>query len=163
MADMNQPPQSHERAEQWATHALRQLPNRRAPETLAPRILAAVRLQKRPWFQSPWLQWPRGLQLLSLLAYAGLIALIAGYVLPQAQAQAPTLADASQTAHQLIPALKPLSVAVQVCAEVGRSSAVFVRNLNSWTLSCVAGAVALIWCATLGLGTACWRLIRVQS
>jgi hypothetical protein len=44
--------------------ALAQLPTRRAPDTLLPRVMAAVQAWVgRPWYQRAWFTWPVGWQL----------------------------------------------------------------------------------------------------
>jgi hypothetical protein len=59
--------------------ALKQLPTPRAPRTLLPRVLAAVRAHvQRPWYTRAWVTWPAGWQTVSL---AALLALFAGAAL----------------------------------------------------------------------------------
>ena len=58
---------------------LQRLPLTPAPETLLPRVMAAVEAwARRPWYQRAWLTWPRPWQVLSL---AALVALLAGAAL----------------------------------------------------------------------------------
>jgi hypothetical protein len=46
------------------SRALQQLPTRRAPDTLLPRVMAAVHAWVgRPWYQRAWFTWPLGWQL----------------------------------------------------------------------------------------------------
>jgi len=48
---------------------LRALPPPRAPRTLLPRVMAAVRVSAdRPWYARAWLTWPAGWQVASVLA-----------------------------------------------------------------------------------------------
>jgi hypothetical protein len=61
---------------------LRRLPPPAAPDTLLPRVMAAVRAWSvRPWYQRTWFTWPIGLQVASLALFAGAI-LGAGVALP---------------------------------------------------------------------------------
>lgn len=73
--------------ERHVDHALADLPPLGAPDTLLPRVLAAVQAwAERPWYQRAWLTWPVGLQ----VASAALLSLvIAGSALaiPLVQAQ----------------------------------------------------------------------------
>ena len=67
---------------------LKRLPMPRAPQTLLPRVLAAVQQwSRRPWYARAWLTWPLAWQLVSSVA---LILLIVGtvIVLPGALAAA---------------------------------------------------------------------------
>lgn len=53
---------------------LAQLPPPRAPETLAPRVLAAVRRpRRRPWYLCAWFDWPRTIQAASAAAIVALL------------------------------------------------------------------------------------------
>jgi hypothetical protein len=50
---------------------LRRLPLPAAPETLLPRVLAAVDAwARRPWYTRAWFTWPIGWQIASILALA---------------------------------------------------------------------------------------------
>jgi hypothetical protein len=61
--------------ERLVDRELKRLPQPRAPRSLLPRVMAAVAVP-RPlaWYSRPWLAWPRSLQALSVLAFAGLFA-----------------------------------------------------------------------------------------
>lgn len=63
--------------EQRVDRELRRLPAPRAPQTLLPRVLAAVEAWvNRPWYTRAWFTWPLGWQVASVallaLAFAGL-------------------------------------------------------------------------------------------
>jgi hypothetical protein len=70
--------------EQTIDRKLHRLPPPAAPDTLLPRVMAAVRLwAARPWYQRAWFTWPIGLQLASsFVLIATLAAVVFG--LPQA-------------------------------------------------------------------------------
>ena len=54
---------------------LKRLPGPRAPRTLLPRVMAAVGAPRvLPWYSRPWITWPRALQVLSAVLFAGAIA-----------------------------------------------------------------------------------------
>ena len=64
--------------ERFVGGALKQLPPPRAPDTLLPRIMAAVDTSvQRPWYRRAWRTWPLGWQVASAIACAALILLIA--------------------------------------------------------------------------------------
>jgi hypothetical protein len=74
--------------EQLVHRELRLLPTPRAPRTLLPRVLAAVRQwSERPWYARAWFTWPRAWQGTSI---AALVVLLAGsaVLVPSAQAAA---------------------------------------------------------------------------
>jgi len=57
--------------EQHVHEDLRRLPEPRAPETLLPRILAAVEAwANRPWYARAWFTWPLGWQAVSIVLLA---------------------------------------------------------------------------------------------
>ena len=52
---------------------LAELPPPRAPQTLAPRVMARIRRRRQsPWFGQPWIAWPRVWQVVSLILFVGL-------------------------------------------------------------------------------------------
>jgi len=64
--------------ERFVDGALKQLPPPRAPETLLPRIMAAVdATAQRPWYRRAWRTWPLAWQIASAIACAAVILLIA--------------------------------------------------------------------------------------
>jgi hypothetical protein len=53
---------------------LQRLPDRPAPVTLMPRVLAAIQAQARlPWYRQPWSTWPHTAQGASLLVLSLLL------------------------------------------------------------------------------------------
>jgi hypothetical protein len=73
--------------EKRVDRALADLPPLTAPDTLLPRVLAAVQAwAERPWYQRAWLTWPVGLQVASAVL---LLLMVAGGALamPLVQAQ----------------------------------------------------------------------------
>ena len=60
-------------SESLVQRRLQQLPRPRAPETLLPRVVAAVRQQVRaPWYRQPWVEWPLVCQAASVALLAAL-------------------------------------------------------------------------------------------
>ena len=52
-------------------HQLRRLPAPLAPDTLLPRVLAAVDAwARRPWYTRAWFTWPLGWQMASIMVLA---------------------------------------------------------------------------------------------
>ncbi|MFA5189739.1 MAG: hypothetical protein WC740_03385 [Verrucomicrobiia bacterium] len=61
--------------EKWTDRELRPLPAPRAPETLAPRVMAAIAARAAlPWYRQTWFEWSRGWQAASAVVAASLLA-----------------------------------------------------------------------------------------
>lgn len=154
--DMNEGRQPEEQLAAWADHALKQLPARKAPATLAPRILAALARQRAlPWYRQPWFNWPRHFQVLSFALAALVVAGLAWVVVPHADGA--SLEAAKQTAAQL-DVVKPVATTFDVLGTLGNATALLLKNLSGWALAALLGGAAFLWCSTIGLGTAAWRL-----
>lgn len=141
----------------WARNALRQLPERKAPATLAPRVLAAVaRLQARPWYRRPWAHWPNDMRWLTMIA---LTAIVAGLFWAAAHTRLTPPPMLAEVDAQVAASLKPASAFVSAADVVGRSLRDAVRSaLGPWTLAVVLTVFGSLWAATLGLGATCWRI-----
>ena len=138
--------QSFAELERHVDRVLADLPPLGAPDTLLPRVLAAVQAwAERPWYQRTWLTWPVGLQaasvallLLVVLGVAMAVPLVqaqAAHALALVTARAPNTASLRATANALvlvwralIQPLFPFALAVAVMA--GLASAVIVSALN---------------------------------
>ncbi len=58
--------------------ALRELPPRRAPASLIPRVRAAIATREsRAWWRQPWWNWPRPMQAASLACALALLGVVA--------------------------------------------------------------------------------------
>jgi hypothetical protein len=103
--------------EALATRQLRRLPSPRAPQTLLPRVLAAVDAwARRPWYMRAWFTWPLGWQAASIAALALLI--YGGAHLPPAPPSVVTAVSATRVLWDaLIQPLLPyiLVVVVLMC------------------------------------------------
>ena len=87
--------------------ALRRLPAPRAPGTLTPRVMAAVRLRgQAPWYRRPWFAWPAGWRVLSILPVALLVYLAWSWSLPPVPPTLVAATDASRVVWSAI--IKPL-------------------------------------------------------
>ena len=91
--------------------ALRRLPAPRAPITLTPRVMTAVRLQSQaPWYRRPWFAWPAGGRLAA--ATVALLLIGAGiWWMPSAlQVTARTVTELAGSASQYLTWEPPASV-----------------------------------------------------
>lgn len=153
---MNEGRKHDEPLAQWADRTLRQLPDRRAPSTLAPRVLARIAQRRvRAWYRQPWFEWPRAYQIGAGCLAAALITIAMWVVWPHAESV--NLDSAKQVATQFEPVREVSTVAGVVNALVG-AALVVLKSLSGWALVGILAGFALIWSTTLGLGTACWRL-----
>lgn len=154
--DMKDPRHPEDPLARWAGNVLGQLPDRTAPPSLAPRILAAVaRHAMRPWYQRPWLQWPVALQVVAVVLMIGVIAAAWGLLLPRADAVS---TSAAELAASHLGVVRPVGTLASVAGALGNALLLVLRGLNSWVTVAGLGILALFWSTTLGLGTACWRL-----
>lgn len=138
------------------THRLlRQLPGRRAPATLAPRVLAELaRRAQLIWYRRPWTDWPEALRWLSTLVLA---ATVAGTL---------RLLESGWTEAKSSPALagvQDVPVYWNAAETCSRSllSLVQLVPANWWLMT--AAALGMVTLGTLGLGTAAWRLARSSN
>lgn len=140
----------------WAGNVLGQLPDRTAPPSLAPRILAAVaRHANRPWYQRPWLQWPAAVQFLSVVLMISVMAAAWSLLLPRADAVGTSAAELAASRLELV---RPVGAFTGLLGALGNALLLVLRGMNSWVTVAGVGILALFWSTTLGLGTACWRL-----
>ena len=85
--------------EALAARSLRALPVPRAPETLLPRVLAAVSAwTERPWYARAWFTWPLGYQVAS---GAALVLFAAGAAIAMAHLAAGPAAIVSEAASHV--------------------------------------------------------------
>src|SRR4029450_211629 len=80
---------------------LRRFPAPRAPQTLLPRVLAAVQeWSQRPWYSRAWFTWPIGGQIISA---AALILVVIGAAFPARGAAAAIDAAAARLLSGVMP------------------------------------------------------------
>jgi hypothetical protein len=76
---------------------LRRLPLPRAPQTLLPRVMAAVEVwARRPWYTRAWFAWPAGWRAVSLVPLALLVYAAWSWSLPPAPPTLVAATDASR-------------------------------------------------------------------
>lgn len=134
---------------QWTDRALKQLPARRAPSGFAPRVLTAIQQRAAlPWYQRPWLRWPRTLQAISALGTGGLFGVaIWGVTLAQAAAN-PLVSEVKREAFSVL----------NIFSAVLQALSLGATRIPMPVWGAALGMVAVAWVSCLALGTACWRL-----
>lgn len=129
---------------------LHRLPLPKAPETLLPRVMAAVQeWAQRPWYTRAWLSWPAGWQIASSLAF---VVFIAGVVtvLTSVQAEAGFAALSAMVARALAPAA-PIARVVAVAAETFQVVTTALRPFAvfAFPLVVLMGAACLVFANAL--------------
>jgi hypothetical protein len=133
---------------------LSKLPERPAPETLIPRVLAQIQArQRKRWWQRAWPQWPLAAQLASLpLMLSSVAAAIFGVTViwkfMLGYTEFGTIADMLDSASEVWDFLAVLGNAVMV---LGRSVG------QEWLLLGVLVPLSM-YLACVGLGTLCYRM-----
>ena len=129
--------------------ALQGLPELSAPETLAPRVLAAIRAQSaRPWWQQSWAAWPRPIQtaaIASLAFVAVALSLAGGWAW-----QAASRPDVAGHWFDTLPAWGDTLL---------NTSALLFRHAGTNWLVLGLAAVILMYLTCVGVGTLCFRLV----
>jgi hypothetical protein len=88
-----------ERLQAEVDAVLKGLPERTAPPTLLPRVMAAIQSRAAlPWYRQSWQTWPAVLRVASLVMLLSLFGglCLAGWKLPQADAYASTVGQLGQ-------------------------------------------------------------------
>lgn len=134
---------------------LRQLPDHRAPATLAPRVMAALAAQRRmPWWKKSWAAWPPGMRAIFLtvsLAMAGGL-ILAGLQLPQLNEVA--FGIETTTTGWLLE-MKPY---LAVILRLGDALWLGVRAAPPHILWSVVALIGLAYATCVGLGTLGYRM-----
>lgn len=140
--------------EELIQRELSKLPERQAPQTLIPRVLAQIeaRAHKR-WWQCPWSYWPSSLKALSLPVMLGsAVGAVFGVSLQW------NLFFANSSLAPMTDKLEWLSSVVDVLAALGNSVLVLGRAAGQqWLLLGLLVPVAM-YLACVGLGTLCYRM-----
>jgi len=137
--------------ESWADTVLRQLPARRAPATLASRVLGEIRTrQVSPWYRQPWRTWSISLQATTTGLTVALLGLMVWGWMSW---------DWSRGVEFTLGFVPHLfsSVATTLGHLLGALWLVLL-HVGGWIFIGSLAVLATAWVATLGLGTTCWRL-----
>ena len=137
----------------WAERTLRQLPQRRAPASLAAGVMAAIRRQAvLPWYRRPWFTWPRGLQVVSAFLTGGVFAGLAWAFGLAETAATPMVNDLRSDASRLW----------SVLGALGQAASLAAGHVPLMAWGVVGGVLTAAWLGCLGRGTACGRLTTTR-
>ena len=140
--------------EQLIEREARKLPELRAPETLVHRVMLAVHAKERqPWWQRPWLTWPRSAQWVSVVLSGATVAALVYFAAGawQAAGMGSPLGKIAQWFSSLSPIWEWLVTVANAIALV------LQKGAQQYLLIAlgIAGSMYLLCVAT---GTACYRL-----
>jgi hypothetical protein len=152
---VNQDPPETDRLERLLDDALRQLPLRRAPQSLEARVLDELeRRASRPWWRRSFAHWPP-------VARAGFVATggaLAGLVLLGGS----WLAVATRAPEVAGPASAWVARAAAVTDAAGNLAASLADAVPQGWLQLGLTAAAVLYACLFGLGAAAYRLLYLQ-
>jgi predicted anti-sigma-YlaC factor YlaD len=150
-------PTLDKRLEEMLTLKLRSLPDHAAPDTLMPRVMAAIAArQNAPWYRQDWTKWPHWAQALLLVLTIGFAAIsyLAGAKIWDAVSE-PTWLNRIplplEALHSSLSFLAPLANGLSLAFKALITQPVFMAFF------CIIG---FMYFACIGLGSACFRLIN---
>jgi hypothetical protein len=143
-----------EQLEQLIRRELRKLPELRAPETLVHRVMLAVHVKERqPWWQRPWLAWPRPAQWVSSALFATTVAALIYF-----GAQAWELAGIGNPLDKIWLWIVSLAPLWNWLLALLNAVALAIQKGGQLYLSIGLGVAATMYLLCVATGTACYRL-----
>jgi hypothetical protein len=141
--------------EQTVDRALRHLPDRRAPNTLIPRVLTAVAARsRRPWWEKSLAFWPWSARLAFFILSTGLGALGLYFTWGLSSGISVTL-----LADEIATASSGLSTAMSLANTLAGALLALAQTAGPWLLWTTLGVATASYLTTLILGTYCYRLV----
>lgn len=131
--------------EQFIDRQLKKLPERQAPETLIGNVMASLAARAElPWYKKPWSDWPRLHQNLFLATLVSVLAAVAWFIAPVADAV--SLSALSEKA-------RVVSWIPEVLQHLFSSAGVVAKSVRyEWILAGFAAcAISYAWCVAAGV------------
>lgn len=157
---MNAPEQQPDsRWEAELDQQLKHLPERRAPATLAPRVMAAIQARARqPWFRCTWWHWPPVAQVFSL-ALASV--LLGGLTWLALHTDPGSLVN--DMGVKAAAGLAPLAPLWSLVVSIARACALLLAQAPPLAWFGAAAFLAAMYLSCIGLGTILYRLSAQRS
>lgn len=141
--------------EQAIDRALRQLPDRRAPDSLVPQVLAALAARERlPWWRKSYACWPWTARILFLALSSGLAGLLIYFTWGLTSG-----ASVGGLTEELGQMSGRLGMVRGLGSTLGNAAVLLVQSAGPWFLWVSVGVVGACYLTTMALGTFCWRLV----
>lgn len=142
------------RLEERIDRELKELPELRAPTTLAARVMQAVEARARvPWYRQSWEMWPAPVRISALIF---LLASFGGLCFASWQlTRAAGFANAMQEVGEMF---SGFTLLWNIGSAVLSAAVLAVKQLGTGILITLLMGVLLAWAMCLGLGTICVRL-----
>ncbi|MEY4938975.1 MAG: hypothetical protein RIQ93_710 [Verrucomicrobiota bacterium] len=145
-------PRDEEHLEQLTRAALRDLPWRRAPESLPARVLAAIAQQSSgPWWTQGYSRWPTTARVVFV---ALTLSLLAGGIWVLGGPRPINVIALGMLAGERVQGI------CAVVSALGNAAAIVIQNINPRWLLGVLGVIALANAVLLGLAAIAYRVLQ---
>ena len=147
-------PQPESRWEIELDRRLKALPTRRAPATLAPRVMAALAARERlPWYRRTWWQWPPPAKMLSLS-----VAFVALGLLTWLAVYGSTDGLATSLLARLRAGTESLTPIWSLFTSLAEALTIVLRQTTAIAWFLVVGFLLSAYLSCIGVGTALYRI-----
>jgi hypothetical protein len=149
---MTQPPDIKDKSEQVVNLVLRNLPLRRAPDTLAPRVLREMgRRAAHPFWKRGFSQWPPSAR----IAFAALCIVLVGLTLLDGS-WAIVMRTVNDIGVSSMSRVQPMIAAIASARDLAQ---IFARMIPTAWLSIGIAAAGALYAALFGLGAVAYRVL----